>query len=131
LGRHIIVNRGALGHRLQVDDYVTTARAGTSPLPAALVRSCQEIGDCHKRHRRSFVESASICGARLTVPNFSTASEGAFLGIGAIVRDHVEIGAHSVVGAGSVVIKSVPERVMFLEIPPGSSNAISKACSMA
>ena len=43
--------------------------------------------------------------------------EGAFLGIGAIVRDHVEIGAHSVVGAGAVVTGSVPERVMVFGNP--------------
>jgi acetyltransferase-like isoleucine patch superfamily enzyme len=33
------------------------------------------------------------------------------------VRDHVEIGAHSVVGAGSVVTGSVPERVMVFGNP--------------
>jgi sugar O-acyltransferase (sialic acid O-acetyltransferase NeuD family) len=38
--------------------------------------------------------------------------EGVFLGIGAVVCDHVTIGKHSVIGAGSVVTKSIPENVI-------------------
>jgi acetyltransferase-like isoleucine patch superfamily enzyme len=37
--------------------------------------------------------------------------------MGAVVIDHLTIGAHSVVGAGSLVTKNVPDRVQVVGVP--------------
>jgi serine acetyltransferase len=37
--------------------------------------------------------------------------------MGAIVLDHLAVGAHSVVGAGAVVTSNVPEHVQVLGVP--------------
>lgn len=43
--------------------------------------------------------------------------EGTYIGIGAIVIDHITIGSHSVVGAGAVVIEDVPDNVLVVGVP--------------
>jgi carbonic anhydrase/acetyltransferase-like protein (isoleucine patch superfamily) len=43
--------------------------------------------------------------------------QGCLIGIGAIVLDRVRIGAGSIVGAGAVVTKAVPERSLVVGIP--------------
>jgi len=42
---------------------------------------------------------------------------GAWIGIGSTIIDKVEIGRHTVVGAGSLVLKSLPEGVVAYGIP--------------
>lgn len=41
----------------------------------------------------------------------------AWIGIGAVVRQHMSVGAYSVVGAGSVVVKDIPENVTVMGVP--------------
>jgi sugar O-acyltransferase (sialic acid O-acetyltransferase NeuD family) len=43
--------------------------------------------------------------------------EGAFLGIGSVVTPGRRIGAWSVVGAGGVVVKDIPERAIAMGVP--------------
>ena len=43
--------------------------------------------------------------------------ESAFLGIGTSVKDHVRIGAFSVIGAGSVVIHDIPPHAQAYGVP--------------
>ena len=43
--------------------------------------------------------------------------EGVYVGIGATVADHVSIGRLSVIGAGAVVLKDLPERVLAVGVP--------------
>ena len=43
--------------------------------------------------------------------------EGAFIGIGACVREGIAVGAHAVVGAGSVVVRDVPEHATVYGVP--------------
>jgi sugar O-acyltransferase (sialic acid O-acetyltransferase NeuD family) len=42
---------------------------------------------------------------------------GTYIGIGATVIDHLEIGAGSIVAAGAVVTRDVPERVLVAGVP--------------
>jgi len=60
--------------------------------------------------------------------------EGVWMGAGAKVLDGVTIGSHAVIGAGSVVRESVPERAIAVGIPArivGSRGAASGASSDA
>mgnify|MGYP000408262092 CR=1 FL=1 len=42
---------------------------------------------------------------------------GVYVGIGATVIDHITIGAGSVIGAGAVVTKDLPDRVLAVGVP--------------
>jgi sugar O-acyltransferase (sialic acid O-acetyltransferase NeuD family) len=42
---------------------------------------------------------------------------GAWVGIGAVVRQSITVGAYSVVGAGAVVVKNIPQRVTVVGVP--------------
>lgn len=53
--------------------------------------------------------------------------QGCLIGIGAIVLDGVRIGAGSIVGAGAVVTKDVPERSLVLGIPAKVIRHLSEA----
>jgi acetyltransferase-like isoleucine patch superfamily enzyme len=37
--------------------------------------------------------------------------------MGAVVIDHITIGSHSVIGAGAVVTKDVPDHVLVVGVP--------------
>jgi acetyltransferase-like isoleucine patch superfamily enzyme len=37
--------------------------------------------------------------------------------MGALVLDHISIGSHSIVGAGAVVTKDVPDNVQVVGVP--------------
>jgi acetyltransferase-like isoleucine patch superfamily enzyme len=40
-----------------------------------------------------------------------------YVGMGAVVIDHVKVGSHSVIGAGAVVIEDVPDHVLVVGVP--------------
>jgi acetyltransferase-like isoleucine patch superfamily enzyme len=42
---------------------------------------------------------------------------GSYIGVGAVIRDHLAIGEGSVVGAGAVVVKPVPANVLVTGLP--------------
>ena len=58
----------------------------------------------------SIQPGANVAGA-------CTIAEAVYIGMGSIIIDHVRVGAHSVVGAGAVVTKDVPERVQVVGLP--------------
>ncbi|RYZ86503.1 MAG: hypothetical protein EOP04_13750 [Proteobacteria bacterium] len=43
--------------------------------------------------------------------------QGAYIGSGAIIIGPCEIGKYSVVGAGSIVVKSIPDKHMVVGVP--------------
>jgi acetyltransferase-like isoleucine patch superfamily enzyme len=51
--------------------------------------------------------------------------ECAWIGAGAVVSDHKKIGADSIVGAGTVVVKDVPEAVVAFGVPAKVSRQIN------
>jgi acetyltransferase EpsM len=42
---------------------------------------------------------------------------GTWLGIGDVVKDRVEIGSHSIVGAGAVLLQNLPDGVVAYGVP--------------
>jgi UDP-N-acetylbacillosamine N-acetyltransferase len=46
-----------------------------------------------------------------------TVEEGAWIGIGATIRDRIRIGAHSIIGAGAVITRDVPPSVVVYGVP--------------
>ena len=55
--------------------------------------------------------------AQSVVPGHVVVGEGAFIGIGALLRDRVRVGAHAVVAMGAVVMRDVPEAVEVMGNP--------------
>lgn len=82
---------------------------------------------------------AAVIGHHVDVADYVTISpganigggahigEGAYIGMGAIILDHVSIGRHSVVGAGAVVTKDVPEDVQVLGVPARITKQLTKS----
>ena len=46
-----------------------------------------------------------------------TIQEGVHIGIGSIILPGVQIGAYSIIGAGAVVVRDIPERVVAVGVP--------------
>lgn len=57
------------------------------------------------------------CGAGVRVAGAVTVAPGAYLGSGALIREHLRIGARSLVGMGSVVTKDVPDDEVWAGVP--------------
>ena len=55
--------------------------------------------------------------AQSVIPGHVVVGEGAFIGIGALLRDRVRVGAHAVVAMGAVVMRDVPEAVEVMGNP--------------
>ncbi len=43
--------------------------------------------------------------------------QATYIGMGAVVLDHVKIGKHCVIGAGALVNKDVPDHVQVVGVP--------------
>ena len=43
--------------------------------------------------------------------------EATFVAMGAVVLDHLTVGARSVIAAGAVVVRDVPDRVQVVGVP--------------
>ena len=48
-----------------------------------------------------------------------TLGEQVYVGAGAVVRDHLEIGDRAVVGMGAVAVKDVPPDMTVVGVPAG------------
>lgn len=56
-------------------------------------------------------------GPRVCLGGGVRVGRAAWIGIGAVLRDHIEIGADSMVGMGAVVVASLPSRVVAYGCP--------------
>lgn len=58
----------------------------------------------------SIQPGANVAGA-------CTIAKAVYIGMGSVIIDHIQVGAHSIVGAGAVVTKNVPARVQVVGLP--------------
>ncbi len=96
----------------------------------AVVEPGVQIGDltiintaavvCHDSH---VGHGAHVC-PRVCVGGHAWVDDGAWIGIGATVRDRARIGAWTLVGAGSLVLKDIPQGVVAYGTP---AHVVSKA----
>ncbi len=87
------------------------------------------IGAYSRLAAHVIVNRGALIGHHTTIGPFCSVQPGAnvagacsideavYIGMGSIVIDHIHVGAHSVVGAGAVVTKDVPEHVQVVGVP--------------
>lgn len=56
-------------------------------------------------------------GPRCALAGRVTVKRGAFIGIGAVVKEYTTVGRNSVIGAGSVVLEDIPDNVVAVGCP--------------
>jgi sugar O-acyltransferase (sialic acid O-acetyltransferase NeuD family) len=97
--------------------------AGTVVMAGAVINSCTRIGRHCAIWTGATVDHDSVIGdfASLApgVHQGGLVRVGAYsaIGIGASVRHGISIGAHTVVGAGAVVVRDLPDRVVAMGVP--------------
>lgn len=67
-------------------------------------------------HECSIADGVHV-GPGVHLGGLVTVERGAWLGIGATIRDRVRIGEHSIIGAGSVILRDVPPNVVVYGVP--------------
>lgn len=85
------------------------------------------------------INRAAVVGHHVTVADYVTISpganigggtrigEGSYIGMGSIILDHGSIGRNSIVGAGAVVTKDVPDNVQVVGIPARITKQLTEA----
>jgi sugar O-acyltransferase (sialic acid O-acetyltransferase NeuD family) len=96
---------------------------GTIVSPGVIIAAYTEIGE------HVIINRGALIGHHASIDNYVTVSPGAniagrtrigdccYIGMGSIVIDGISIGRNSVVAAGAVVTKDVPESVMVAGMP--------------
>ncbi|MCM3338160.1 acetyltransferase [Paenibacillus sp. MER TA 81-3] len=97
--------------------------SGIAVMPHAVLNAEAHIHDNAIINTGATVDHESVIGESCHVAPGSSLSgnvhvkDGAFLGTGTKVIDGITIGAWSVLGAGSVVIRNIPDRCLAVGVP--------------
>jgi acetyltransferase EpsM len=70
------------------------------------------------------VEDGVTLAPRVAVAGGTVIERGAWIGMGTLIREGLRIGRESIVGAGSLVLRDVPERVVAFGSPARAVRAI-------
>lgn len=97
IGAHDNVSRGSGGNTV-IEDFVK-------------VDALVHLGHDVHLHKNVEITAGAIVGG------FVEAFDGAYIGINAVIRNRVSLGAHSFVGMGATVTKSVPDGVTVVGNP--------------
>lgn len=96
-----VSRRARIGHGSFVGPHATVMPNATVGAHCSLRVSCNVDHDC-------VVEDYCFMGPNSTLAGRVTLREGAHIGANACVRERLEIGAHCVIGMGSVVLHCIP-----------------------
>lgn len=111
---------------IHIDSFVSTAAKidiGTVVMPKVVINSCAQIGKHCIINSGSIIEHDCFLEDYVHVsPNASLAGnvivgEGSQIGIGAVVIQGLKIGKWATIGAGSVIIKDVPDYAVVVGNP--------------
>lgn len=98
-------------------------KPGAAIMPGAVINAYAQIGECAIINTSASVDHDCRVGAYAHVgPGCHLAGnvvveDGTFLGTGASVIPDIHIGSWSIIGAGSVVVRSVPAAVTAVGVP--------------
>lgn len=91
--------------------------AGAIINPGAKINANVIINTSASVDHECMIEDAVHIGPGVRLGGLVNVKQGAWIGIGATVADRVTIGACSIVGAGAVVLRDVPEGVVVYGVP--------------
>lgn len=77
---------------------------------------CALFGNVYISHH-SHLADYVVCANSVCILGAVSVGEASFIGAGATIRDYTRIGAHAIVGMGSVVLKDVPDGEIVLGNP--------------
>lgn len=103
---------------------------GNFIMGAAIVNPGSSIGNCCIINTNAtvghdcIIEDAVQLGPGVNIAGNCHIKQGVFIGIGAKVAPGVTLGAWSVVGAGSVVLQSIPENTFCCGVPAKAVKSI-------
>lgn len=76
-----------------------------------IINTCASVGhDCT-------IHIAAHIAPGVRIGGCSTVGLATWIGIGAVINDHVRIGNNCIIGAGSVVLKDLPDNVIAYGVP--------------
>jgi sugar O-acyltransferase (sialic acid O-acetyltransferase NeuD family) len=100
-----------------------TVSPGTVIAAGAIISAGAKIGEnviintgATVDHECDVGDGAHLCPGTHLGGNV-TIGRAAWIGIGAIVSDHLRIGANTIIGAGAVVVRDIPDNVVAYGVP--------------
>lgn len=95
----------------------TVVGAGVVVSPMASIGDSVIVNTLASVGHECVVEDGVSVGPGVRIGGGTRIGRGSQIGIGAALRDHICIGARSVIGAGAVVLKDIPPGVMVYGVP--------------
>jgi len=95
----------------------TVIVAGSVVNTGAIIGSCVIINTLASIEHHCIVEEGAHIAPGVRLGGGVKIRRCAWIGLGAVIKDKVEIGEYSIIGAGAVVLDDIPERVVAYGIP--------------
>lgn len=95
----------------------TVVMAGAVINPGSTIRDNVIINTSASIDHESVINNGVHIGPGVTIGGGVTIGEGSWVGIGAVIKDKIKIGRNTVIGAGAVVLKDMPDDVVAFGVP--------------
>jgi acetyltransferase EpsM len=95
----------------------TVIMAGAVVNPGSIVGENVIINTSSSVDHDCVVENGAHIGPGAHLGGGVTIGQGTWVGIGAIIKDKVKVGRDSIIGAGAVVLKDIPDGVVVFGVP--------------
>lgn len=92
-------------------------------LPGAVVTTHVRIGKFVSLNNHASVSHDCVIGdgcslsPHTSMTGFCSLEEGAYLGVQAALKPHMKVGAYAFIGAGAIVVSSIPAHTMVVGVP--------------
>ena len=100
----------SIGHGTMID-------AGAVIKPAAIIGESVIINSCTSIGHHCIIEDGCHICPGVCLAGWVKVKPITWVGIGSIVKEHVTIGSNSLIGAGAVVLKDIPNDVVAYGVP--------------
>ncbi len=95
----------------------TVIRAGAVIDPGVKIKANVIVSASTLIAHGSLLGEGTLISGGVTVGGNVTVGRSTWIGLGAVIKDHVRIGEHCVIGAGAVVLGDIPNGVVAYGVP--------------